>query len=105
MVKGGLSPLELSGDQELSARPVLDIALPNVARTIEGMNTVEFHGEGNELVPMSADSCQDDENAVIFAETTMNDPTFARGTSLSAGSGEGVSIDEMLAAEEPKKLN
>jgi hypothetical protein len=79
----------------------------NVARTTEGTITVEFHGQGNELVNvrMSADSVHDDENAVIFAERMMNDLIAARGTSLSAGSGEGASIDETLAAEGPAKLS
>lgn len=79
----------------------------NVARTTEGTITVEFHGEGNELVTvrMSTDSAQNDEQAVIFAERMMDDLSVTRRTPLSPESGEGVSIDETLAAEKPMKPN
>ena len=76
----------------------------NVARTTEGTITVEYHGEGNELVTvrMSADSVLNDEEAVAFAEKMMEDLNVARGALRSGESGEGASINEMLAAEQPQ---
>ena len=77
----------------------------NVARTTEGTITVEYHGEGNELVSvrMSADSALNDKEAVAFAEKMMDDLKVARGALRSGDSGEGASIDEMLAGEQPRK--
>jgi hypothetical protein len=52
---------------------------------------------------MSADSALNDKEAVAFAEKMMDDLKVARGALRSGDSGEGASIDEMLAGEQPRK--
>jgi len=77
----------------------------NVARTTEATVTVEFHGEGNELVAirMSADSVSNDDDAIAFAAQMLEDLRIAATTPGPATTREGASIDEMLAAEEAMK--
>ncbi len=73
----------------------------NVARTTEGTITVEYHGEGNELITvrMSVDSAVNDEQAVIFAEKMMDDMSAARRASRSTQGGQDVILDGTLASE------
>jgi hypothetical protein len=75
----------------------------NVASTTEGTVTVEFHGEGNELISvrLSTDGSLDDKTAVLRAKELMVQITaFGEGIASSDDHGEGASIDETLADEE-----
>jgi hypothetical protein len=75
----------------------------NVASTTQGTVTVEFHGEGNELVSvrMSTNGNLDDQTALLRAKELMVQLTAFgdEGIANSDDRGEGLSIDETLAAE------
>jgi hypothetical protein len=79
----------------------------NVASTTSGTITVEFHGEGNELVSvrMTKDATTSDEDAVRHAKQMMVQLT-AFGEDLTSKSikGEGASIEETLSAEQASPI-
>jgi hypothetical protein len=76
----------------------------NVASTNNGTMTVEFHGEGNEMISvrMSSDGDLDNQAAILHAKEMMVQVTAFddEGPAGSRFPGEGTSIDETLAAEE-----
>lgn len=73
----------------------------NVAKTTEGTITVEFHGEGNELIAvrMASDVAADDSAAIARAKQMMVQTAAFGEASSSGAQGEGVSIDDTLTEE------
>jgi hypothetical protein len=73
----------------------------NVASTTAGTITVEFHGEGNELVSvrMAKDETRSDDNAIEHARQMMVQlAAFSESGSLSF-QGKFASIKDTLSAE------
>lgn len=74
----------------------------NVASTTAGTITVEFHGEGNELVSvrMAKDATISDHDAIQHAKQMMVQLTaFGEETGSHSVQGEGASINDTLSAE------
>ncbi|MDR7145248.1 hypothetical protein [Rhizobium sp. BE258] len=74
----------------------------NVAKTTEGTLTVEFHGEGNEMISvrMASDAAGDESAAILRAKEMMVQITSFGVDDLSPSvPGEGVSIYDTLAGE------
>jgi hypothetical protein len=74
----------------------------NVASTTDGTITVEFHGEGNELVSvrMAKDATMSDDDAIKHAKQMMVQLTaFSDETVSHSVQGEGASINDTLSAE------
>ncbi len=75
----------------------------NVASTTAGTITVEFHGEGNELVSvrMAKDATISDDDAITHAKQMMVQLTaFGEELGSAPVQGEGASIEDTLSAEE-----
>ncbi|MDM9627603.1 hypothetical protein QTL95_16995 [Rhizobium sp. S152] len=75
----------------------------NVASTTAGTITVEFHGEGNELVSvrMAKDATISDGDAIQHAKQMMVQlAAFGEDLGDLSVQGEGASIKETLSAEE-----
>ncbi len=74
----------------------------NVAKTTPGTVTVEFHGEGNELITvrMAADHDLDDGSSILRAKAMMVQLTaFDERAQAEAVAGEGDSIGTILENE------
>jgi len=75
----------------------------NVASTTAETVTVEFHGEGNELITvrMSADQDRDEKTSILRAKAMMVQLTaFDDSAQADAVAGEGDSIGSILANED-----
>jgi hypothetical protein len=74
----------------------------NVANTTPGTVTVEFHGEGNELITvrMAADQELNERSSILRARAMMVQlASFDDNVQAEAVAGEGDSIGAILAKE------
>ena len=80
----------------------MDLKHTNVAKTTPGTVTVEFHGEGNELITvrMAANQEFDEKDSILRAKAMMVQLTaFDESAHAEAVASEGDSIKTILANE------